>query len=257
LQQQNITRSQWELLLQINARLRKIAEPMCKDKISEDNLKQAFDIHYGALAKIRVIQVSRTEEALAVKQRLASGDKFEDIAKELSRDKRTAALGGEFPAFPANSTNVNSLIRDTAFTMKPGEVSDPLNTEGQLYIIKLEDRLSPRVAKFDDKTKDILRKLLTDRLVVDQMKVLRNQLGIEAQQQGVMVINDPTMKKQFDDKVKEHEAAMKQEEMERKARTKPARQNFWRQKTHCCAAGRQTCQFTCGGAIPAAGYQVR
>ena len=222
LTQQNITRSQWQLLLQINSRLRRIAEPMCRGRITDENLKQAFDIHYGALAKIRIIQVSRTEEALAVKQRLATGDKFEDVAKELSRDKRTAALGGEFPAFPSNSTNVNSLIRDTAFGMKPGEVSDPLNTEGQLFIIKLEERQAPRIAKFDDATKNNLRKLLTDRLIVDQMKFLKAQLGVEAQQQGVLMITDPVLKMQFDDKVKEHEAAVKREEEERKARSRPA-----------------------------------
>ena len=218
---QNITASQWQLLLQINSRLRKIAEPMCRDRITDENLKQAFDVHYGALAKIRLIQISNMTEALTVQRRINGGEKFEDVARALSQDQRTAALGGEFPAFPANSTNVNLVIRDNAFNMKPGEVSDPINTDGKTYIIKLEERIAPRVAKFNDETKATLRKLLTDRLVVDQMKSLKLALGSEAQQQGVMVIQDPVLKKQFEEKVKEHEDAVRRAEEENKARTRP------------------------------------
>ena len=45
--QQNIMPAQFQIVLETNACLRKIAEPLCADKISEENIKQAFDLRTG------------------------------------------------------------------------------------------------------------------------------------------------------------------------------------------------------------------
>ena len=143
LKQQNITAIQWDILLNTNATLRKMAEPMCVGKITEENIQQAFDIKYGAQAKIRDIQVSNIKEAQEVKRRLAAGEKFEDVAIALSQDPRTAAGGGEWPAFTFNTVSVSDLIKEQAFGLKVGEVSDPLNTGNAFHLIKVEKRIAP------------------------------------------------------------------------------------------------------------------
>lgn len=216
LKQQNITPPQWQILLETNAHLRKMAEPLCAGKISEDNIKQAFDLQYGGLVKIRDIQVSNIAEAQEVKRRLADNEKFEDVARALSKDPRTAGLGGDWPAFSAKSTTVSDIIKQQAFTLKVGEVSDALNTEGVFHIIKVEERIPPKVAKLDASTHAYLLNALMEGFVQDTMKRLRNQLAQEALQPNIMQIRDPELKRQFDQKVAEHQAAAKEEEEARR-----------------------------------------
>jgi parvulin-like peptidyl-prolyl isomerase len=219
LKQQSITPPQWQILLETNAHLRKMAEPLCAGKITEDNIKQAFDLQYGGLVKIRDIQVSNIAEAQEVKRRLADNEKFEDVARALSKDPRTAGLGGDWPAFSAKSTTVSDILKQQAFTLKVGEVSDALNTEGVFHIIKVEERIPPKVAKLDATTHAYLLNTLMEGFVQDTMKRLRNQLAQEALQPNIMQIRDPELKKQFDLKVAEHQAAAKEEENARRLQT--------------------------------------
>ena len=216
LKQQSITAPQWQILLETNAHLRKMAEPLCAGKITEDNVKQAFDLQYGGLVRIRDIQVSNIAEAQEVKRRLAANEKFEDVAKALSKDPRTAGLGGDWPAFSAKSTTVSDIIKQQAFLLKVGEVSDTLNTEGVFHIIKVEERIAPKVAKLDAPTRTYLQNTLMEGFVQDTMKRLRNQLAQEALQPNIMQIRDPELKKQFEQKVAEHQAAAKEEESARR-----------------------------------------
>ncbi len=219
LKQQGITRPQWEILLETNAGLRKMAIPLCAGKITDENIRQAFDVQYGGMARIRDIQISNIAEAQEVKRRLAAGEKFEDVARTMSRDPRIAALGGEWPPFSAKSTTVSDVIKQQAFGLKVGEVSDALNTEGVFHVIKVEERLAPKLAKFDEPTRESLRAALMDGLIQNTMKVLRNQLAAEAMQPNIMQIKDPELKKQFDQKVDEHKQVAQEEETARRQQT--------------------------------------
>ena len=219
LKQQGITQPQWEILLETNASLRKMAIPLCAGKITDDNIKQAFDVQYGGMARIRDIQISNIAEAQEVKRRLAAGEKFEDVARAMSRDPRIAALGGEWPPFSAKSTTVSDVIKQQAFGLKVGEVSDALNTEGVFHVIKVEERMPPKLAKFDEPTRESLRNALMDGLIQNTMKVLRNQLAAEAMQPNIMQIKDPELKKQFDQKVDEHKQVAQEEENARRQQT--------------------------------------
>ena len=219
LKQQAITPPQWEILLETNAGLRKMAAPICAGKITDENIRQAFDVQYGGMVRIRDIQISNLAEAQEVKRRLTTGEKFEDVARTMSRDPRIAALGGEWPPFSAKSTTVSDVIKQQAFGLKVGEVSDTLNTEGVFHVIKVEERLAPKLAKFDDPTRESLRTALMDGLVQNTMKILRNQLAAEAMQPNIMQIKDPELKRQFDQKVDEHKQVAQEEENARRQQT--------------------------------------
>ena len=217
LTRQNITQAQWSILLNTNACLRKLAEPMCSGKITEETIQQAFDLQYGAQVKIRDIQVANIQDAQDVKRRLAAGEKFEDVARALSQDPRTAAVGGDRPAFSANNSTISPLIKEQAFSLKPGEVSDALNTGNAFHIIKVEKRIAPFAAKLDAHTHQYLQQTLTENLVQEYVKALRNQLGQQATRAEILQITDPELKRQFDQKVAEHNAQMKEEDDSRRA----------------------------------------
>ncbi|MGH7214146.1 MAG: hypothetical protein ACREIT_05230, partial [Tepidisphaeraceae bacterium] len=99
LQKQHISRPEFDLVVQTNAQLRKIAEPQISGKITDAQIEEAFRALYGENVKVRHIQVSNLTEIAEAKRRLGEGQSFEEVARALSRNTRTGALGGELPAF--------------------------------------------------------------------------------------------------------------------------------------------------------------
>jgi len=107
-------------------------------------------------AKVRMIQISfssgqvksntkvRTEaEAKAkadeLRQKLAAGADFAAVAKENSDDKETADKGGEWGVIKRNS-KLPEDVKKAVFTLKTGEVSEPLRQPNGFYLIKLEEK---------------------------------------------------------------------------------------------------------------------
>src|SRR5262249_473714 len=100
-------------------------------------------------AVVTVLTISRTPTAadseathqrmLTVRKRIAGGEKFEDVAKEVSDDSSTAKDGGKLP--PAVKGQFRSkLFEDALFKLKPGELSEPVRTELGWQLIKLDTR---------------------------------------------------------------------------------------------------------------------
>src|SRR5258708_26709912 len=212
LKQQNVTRPQFDIVRETNAYLRKMAEPLCAGKISDENVQQAFDVMYGSTVKIRDIQVSNMQEAMEVKRRAAAGEKFDDLAAKLSHDPSARELRGEWPAFSRNTTGISDAIKEQAFALKDGEISDPISTEGTFHVIKVEQHIAPRGAKLDDATKASIRGVLSEKLVQETMKALRARTAQEALEPSVLQIRDPELKKQFEQRVAEHAAQVKEAE---------------------------------------------
>jgi foldase protein PrsA len=200
LEQKRISRPEFDMVIQTNAYLRKIAEPQLVGKITEANLQEAFRTMYGETVQVRHIQLGTAQDVAAVKQRLANGEKFEDVARQVSENQRTRALGGELPAFSRQAPGYPQAFKDAAFALKnEGDVSDPVLVEGAYHIIKLEHRIAPKAVKFED-VKDSLREDLQDRMMQATVSALRADLQKQTQA-GALVILDPTLKKQYEDKV--------------------------------------------------------
>ncbi len=195
---QRLSRPEFDIVIEINAYLRKIAEPLLKNKISEENLQEAFRQLYGETVQVRHIQCSNLQEVAEVKRRLAAGEAFEAVAKALSRNARTGSLGGELPPFSRSTTGLPQAFKDAAFGLKPGEVSDPVQAEDAYHVIKLERRFAPKAVKFED-VKESIREDLYDRLVQATVKDLRSQLVQQTVQS--MQIENPVLKRQFTERM--------------------------------------------------------
>src|SRR5439155_11689340 len=74
LTQQRISRPEFDIWLQTNAYLRKIAEPMVKENITEDRLQESFKALYGETVQVRHIQCANPQEIAEAKRRLAAGE---------------------------------------------------------------------------------------------------------------------------------------------------------------------------------------
>jgi parvulin-like peptidyl-prolyl isomerase len=204
LQQQKLSRPEFDLVMEVNANLRKIAESQLapESQVKEETLREAFNVLYGETVKVRHIALSNMQEVLAAQKQLAAGVPFRDVARAMSKNGRTAPLDGELPAFSRAASDVTPAFKDAAFALKEGEVSEPVQAEGYYHLIKLEKRIPPKAVRFEDVRDSIardLRKKATDAAV----RQFRQTLGDQARQ--TLKIEEPTLAEQWRQRVESAE----------------------------------------------------
>ena len=195
LQQQQSSRAEFAIVMAVNAHLRKVAEPLLAGKISDEQLKEAFGAMYGEKVQVRHIQGSNLQEIQEARRRVDAGEPFAAVAREVSRNQRTGALGGLLPQFSMGTTDLPQSLKEAAFALKPGEMSDPIEAKGAYHLLMLEQRIPPKVFKFED-VKDSIREDLTERAVQETVKQLRQQIVQQAKDK--LQIENPALKEQFE-----------------------------------------------------------
>jgi parvulin-like peptidyl-prolyl isomerase len=96
---------------------------------------------------VRRILLESRSEVRQVRRELASGKDFADVARELSHDEISAPRGGQleevlFGLVAAYDSVVNEL--------RPGQISEPFQTDAGIEIIKLEAVELPRQLSFEE-----------------------------------------------------------------------------------------------------------
>lgn len=119
----------------------KIKEELLSQKLSEGVLRQVRARHI--LIKVpsdspQSVWDQAYKKALAIKERLAKGEPFEDLAKEASDDETNKNLGGELGWF--SSGRMAPEFEKAAFSLKVGEISDPVKTDLGWHLIQVEDK---------------------------------------------------------------------------------------------------------------------
>ncbi|HEY1922243.1 MAG TPA: peptidylprolyl isomerase, partial [Tepidisphaeraceae bacterium] len=213
LQQQHVSRAEFNVILEVNAYLRKLAEPKVNAKLTDDAVRQQFNVMYGEKVLVHYIVCNNMAEAAEVHHDLAAGKNFDDVARARSLDRHTAYTGGELPAFTLQDNRFPPEFKQVAFELKNGEVSDPVQIEKFIYIIRLIDRIPPAHARFED-YRDSVKKELYETTVQAAMKVMRDSLGRMALQS--MTIRDPILAKQWADKMNQRNGQEKDSEELRK-----------------------------------------
>lgn len=198
LQEQHVSRAEFDILLEVNANLRKIAEPEVSSHITDDAVHERFNMLYGEKVVMEYIVCGNMVEAADVRRDLAQGKSFEDVARARSRDRQSAANGGELPPFTLHDNRFPPEFRQLSFMLKIGQVSDPIQIGQFIYIGKLIDKIPPQHAKFEDYA-DSVRKDLYDEAVKEAMAAMRQRLGTMALDS--LQIRDPVLRQQWDDRV--------------------------------------------------------
>jgi peptidyl-prolyl cis-trans isomerase C len=106
--------------------------------------------------KVRHILVKTEAEARAAKEQLKTKS-FEQIAKDKTLDKPTAAKGGDLGYMV-----LDNFVEDFAKAvekMKKGEVSDPVKTEFGFHIIRLEDVRDAVIPSFEEAKEGVKRQV--------------------------------------------------------------------------------------------------
>ncbi|MFT4444527.1 peptidylprolyl isomerase [Parvimonas sp. G1967] len=113
------------------------------------------------------ILVENEEDAKKVKSRLEAGEKFEDVAVEVSKDpsaKKNKGLLGTF----TKGVMVQEFY-DAAAKLKVGEISEPVKSKFGYHIIKLNE-IVEEYDKFSDESKSRIKQGLKKTIMSEKFK---------------------------------------------------------------------------------------
>jgi foldase protein PrsA len=197
LDNQHFSRAEFDLKMEINTYLHKQAERLLQGKITDEMVQKEFGIEYGETRDVRYIQLANMQQVADARQRLAKGDRFADVAKDMTLNPRMRDLGGLVPGISRQTPGLPEVFKDKAFALEPGQVApDTLNLGGYFYILEVDAKHPPRAVKFES-VKDSLRKSMYDRLATSLVGKLSESVGREAELK--MQVEDPILKKQYDE----------------------------------------------------------
>ncbi|MFT3787304.1 MAG: peptidylprolyl isomerase [Tepidisphaeraceae bacterium] len=203
LTQQKVSQADFDRLMRTNALLRAVIQPTIAKVITEDDLKKQFNADYGERVRVRHIALQNPQEVVEAKRRLAAGETFEKVAREMSASPRTARMGGELPPFSRNS-DVGKAFTEAAFALEVDQVSEAVQQDGVYHLIKLEERIPPRGFRFEDYRDSVREKLILN-LGTEKMIQLRQQLGRRAVE--AVNITDEPLRKEFERRRADAQAA--------------------------------------------------
>lgn len=198
LEQQKISPAEFDVTIETNAYLRAIVRPVVEPKLTDDVLREAFNVIHGERVRVRHIALANLQEVAEAQRRLAAGEDFASVARAMSRSPRSASRGGELDPFARQTAGIGREFSDAAFALQPGQVSDPVYFEGLFHLLKLEERIAPRAVKFED-VRESVRERVKESLESQAMSRLRQEYSARIVRN--MRIEDPELRKQLQERI--------------------------------------------------------
>lgn len=196
LAERNVSRDEFMLAMERNAYLRRMVNTDLQ--FSDEQLRREYTLMFGEGVEIRHIQVPLRGQIQAVLDQLSAGADFGDLALRFSANPVGASRRGLLPSFTAGDPNLPAALREAAFALEVGQVSEPLLVDGQYHLIRVERRLEVEKVPFDD-VRPQLEESLRERLVEEGMQELFLKLLSEAE----ITITDPVLGEAFERKYPE------------------------------------------------------
>ena len=147
--------------------------------LTEEDLREYYDRNKDIMkltfAAVSHIVVMTTQEAEEIYRKLEAGEDFAELARSFSLDTGTKSEGGAMPYFTRGETIPE--FEDVVFSMKIGEISDPVRTIYGYHIIKLDDLMDQELDL--DEIKEHIRDVLVKEACNEKLRQLRQDASIE------------------------------------------------------------------------------
>jgi peptidyl-prolyl cis-trans isomerase C len=128
----------------------------------------------------RHILVATEDEAKEVEKELKAGADFAELAKKKSKDPG-ASDGGDLGFFTKDQ--MVPEFSKVAFSLQPGQISDPVKTQFGWHIIKVEEKRNRKAPDFDQ-VKGQIETYVTRKAQADYVAKLRENAKIERMDQA-------------------------------------------------------------------------
>ncbi len=140
--------------------------------------------------RARHILVSTLAQAQMIEGKIKSGGDFAALAKQYSSDPGTKDKGGELGFFTQGA--MVKEFSDAAFSMKPGQISQPVHSPYGYHIIQVEEIKPAQVATLANSRQKIKDNMLSSQ---EQMAIpdFMDKLMADAK----VTVNDPTFADAF------------------------------------------------------------
>lgn len=136
-----------------------------------EDFKMPEQVRASHILKKADAKASESDKAKAKKeltdlqQRLKKGEDFAELAKQ-SSDCPSAPRGGDLGFFPRGQ--MVPAFEEKAFVLKPGELSDIVETQFGYHLIKVTDKKAPGTLSFEE-SKDKIAQFLKQEKTTDQV----------------------------------------------------------------------------------------
>ena len=138
-------------------------------KLTDEDLKTAWKTFHPEV-EAQIIQVTSENDAKDVKKAADKGDDFSKLAKDKSTDTTTKEDGGKVK-FDSTTTTVPAEVKEAAFKLKDGQVSDVITSTNastyttEYYVVKMVKNQNK--GNDMDKYKKELKEIATDTKLSD------------------------------------------------------------------------------------------
>lgn len=116
-----------------------VTDEIFKDiNITDEDISNYYDENKDSFGEANVSHILIKDEAKAneVRERVANGEDFATVAKEVSEDTGSKDKGGDLGVIKYNSTQYDKDFLAGLKTLKEGEISEPIKSQFGYHIIK-------------------------------------------------------------------------------------------------------------------------
>ena len=138
-----------------------------KNPVTEAELKAEYDkftsANSGKEYSARHILVDKEDEAKDIVARLKKGEKFEDIAKKMSKDPGSGANGGDLGW--STAANYVPEFSQAMVKLEKGQTTDtPVKSQFGWHVIRLEDTRDAKLPSFEELKPQIAQQMQQSKL---------------------------------------------------------------------------------------------
>ena len=166
--------------------------------VDEKELKEYFKEHkeeysVPAKAKTKFIRVEKAateddeneilEDIVAIREDIMNGMSFEETAKLESEDEGSAERGGDLGTFGRG--RMVKEFEDIAFSIEPGEISQPVRTQFGYHVIRVDERSKDDSGEDQVSARHILLKIEPTRATLDSLYEFSIDLAENARSNGL------------------------------------------------------------------------
>ncbi len=176
-------------------------EKVIKASVSDADAKKLYDDQVKLLkpeeeVQARHILVESEDKAKEIAEKIKGGGKFEDLAKENSKDPGSKDDGGSLGYFGRGQ--MVPQFEEAVFTMQKGDVSAPIQTQFGWHLIKVEDKRTKAPPAFD---------VVKDRILQSLLLQKASKAAVDLRTKAKIEYVDADIKKSIEDRNKAVEQA--------------------------------------------------
>jgi parvulin-like peptidyl-prolyl isomerase len=154
-------------------------------EVTPDEIKKAFESEFGPRVRARVIAVDTKQKAdQARAEAVANPAAFGEVSKKYTQEPGIAAAYGVIPPIRKHLGDPN--LERIAFTLKVGQISEPIHVANMYYILKCEEQIQGQFISTQHLAEQ--QKRLEDRIRENKMRVAAAGF-MEQVQKGAQIVN--------------------------------------------------------------------